>query len=212
MDNSKTYPKVVIFDLDGTLYDKKGLARRLVWSALRQGKLDYLRQERAIRRQLKGMHFDSKEDFYDAFFGKFSNPQKAREWYFNAYLPSMVSILKRSFQMYLWVPETIEAIRSQGSRVVIFSDYGAVNEKLEAIGFASAWADACYDAPALGGLKPCRESFLKICELLEVAPEACLMVGDRHDTDGIGATAAGMHFLLYVRNSWPRIDLYASHL
>ena len=99
-----------------------------------------------------------------------------------------------------------------GNRFTVFSDYGCVREKLEAIGFDPHWADFLFDAPALGGLKPCRDSFAKICTLLEVRPEECWMIGDRRDTDGLGAAAVGMPFSLYIRGSRPGIDLDAGHL
>ena len=36
--------KAVIFDLDGTLYDKSGLARRLIFAALGRGRLRMLKR------------------------------------------------------------------------------------------------------------------------------------------------------------------------
>lgn len=210
--SSQSQHKAIIFDLDGTLYDKKALARRLILASLCHGDLGFLRREQQVRKKLRGTPFPSEEQFYGAFFAEFTNPDKAREWYFQRYMPLMVRILQKHYQLYAWVPEIVKQIQEQHVKVVIFSDYGCVSEKLQAIGFDPRWADALFDAPSLGGLKPCKESFAKLCEKMGVSPQECLMVGDREDTDGLGAAAVGMPFLLYVRGSRPRIDLDARHL
>lgn len=205
-------PKVVIFDLDGTLYDKSALARRLIISSLAHGDLRLLGRERQVRKKLRGNPFDSEEQFYEAFFAEFSHPDKARQWYFQRYMPLMIRILQKKYTLYPWVRDVFKSLKEKEIRTVIFSDYGCVREKLEAIDFDPQWADFLFDAPALGGLKPCRDSFAKICALLEVRPEECWMIGDRRDTDGLGAAAVGMPFSLYIRGSRPGIDLNAGHL
>ena len=186
--------KAVIFDLDGTLYDKAGLARRLVWSQLRKCTLRMLICERKVRKQLRGRHFASENAFYDTFFAAFSNPETAREWYFRNYMPDMVAQLQQHYRIAPWVEQTLADLRAHEVKVVVFSDYGCVREKLMAIGFNPDWADFLFEAPALGGLKPCRESFEEVCRQLGLQPSDCLMVGDRDDTDGAGARATGMAF------------------
>ena len=60
----------------------------------------------------------------------------------------------------------------------------------------------------LGGLKPCKESFEKICRALDLHPEECLMVGDREDTDGDGAKSVGMAFEHVVKAGKPNLKTY----
>ena len=186
--------KAIIFDLDGTLYDKSGLARRLIISQLRRGRLRMLKREREVRKLLRGKHFGSEDAFYDAFFAQFDRPELARRWYFEDYMPDMVAILRKHYRIAPWVETTMLELRANGQKVVVFSDYGSVREKLSAIGFNLDWADHLFEAPALGGLKPCKESFEKICREIGVNPSDCLMVGDRDDTDGAGARSVGMPF------------------
>lgn len=186
--------KAVIFDLDGTLYDKSGLARRLVLSQMLKGGLGMLKREREVRKLLRGHHFDSEGAFYEAFFAHFARPELARRWYFETYMPDMVRILREHYRIAPWVEKKIAEIRTSGQKLVVFSDYGCVHEKLKAIGFKLEWADYLFDAPTLGGLKPCKESFEKICQEIGCQPSECLMVGDREDTDGDGARSVGMAF------------------
>jgi HAD superfamily hydrolase (TIGR01549 family) len=200
--------KAIIFDLDGTLYDKSGLARRLVLSQLRKGGLGMLKQERSIRKELRGCHFESEEAFYEAFFARFSRPELARRWYFETYMPDMVRLLRRHYRTAPWVETVIAEWRTHGRKVVVFSDYGCVREKLQAIGFNLDWADALFEAPALGGLKPCKESFEKICREIDVQPSECLMVGDRQDTDGDGARSVGMAFEYVAKAGKPNLKPY----
>lgn len=186
--------KAIIFDLDGTLYDKSGLARRLVLSQLRKGGLGMLKREREVRKELRGRHFESEDAFHDAFFAHFARPELARRWYFETYMPDMIRILREHYQIAPWVKRKIAELRTYGQKVIVFSDYGCVREKLKAIGFELDWADYLFDAPSLGGLKPCKESFEKICSEIGLQPSECLMVGDREDTDGDGARSVGMAF------------------
>ena len=199
--------KAVIFDLDGTLYDKSGLARRLVWNQLRRGRLALLKREREVRKDLRGKHFESEEAFYDAFFARFDRPELARNWYFEEYMPDMVAILRKHYRIAPWVETTMLELRTHGRKVAVFSDYGSVQRKLEAIGFRLSWADYLFEAPALGGLKPCKKSFVKICKEMQLQPSECLMVGDRTDTDGKGARSVGMAFKLVKNAARPNLIL-----
>lgn len=199
--------KAVIFDLDGTLYDKSGLAWQLAKSQLRHGKLRMLKREREVRKELCGRHYESEEAFYEAFFAQFTRPELARRWYFELYMPDMVRILRVHYRISPWVKGTIADLRAHGRKVAVFSDYGCVREKLKAIGFNLDWADYLFEAPELGGLKPCKESFEKICQIMQLKPTECLMVGDREDTDGAGSRSVGMAFERVEKDSRPALSL-----
>lgn len=186
--------KAVIFDLDGTLYDKSRLPLRLVGKQILHGKMFMLKRERTIRKELKGKYFEDGSKFEEAFFSKFQR-KNAKKWFYETYLPDTIKILRKHYHIAPWVEECISQLRSQGVKIAIFSDYECVEGKLEAIGFHREWADYLFEAPTLGGLKPCKEAFLKICCAMDIKPQNCLMVGDRDDTDGAGAMSAGMQFL-----------------
>lgn len=186
-----------IFDLDGTLYDSGGLPVRLIFGDLPHVML--LGAERSVRSRLKGTPFEREEDYYNALFEGISekrnvSPDRVREWYFERYMPLMVATLKKHYRCRGEVPALFDRIHSRGGKVIVLSDYGFVREKLDAIGIGKGMADYEFEAPALGGLKPCRETFEKMLGIVGLPREEMLMVGDRTDTDGLGATGAGIAF------------------
>jgi HAD superfamily hydrolase (TIGR01549 family) len=91
--------------------------------------------------------------------------------------------------------EEIAAHRAGGGKTALVSDYPA-SHKLEALGQAGLF-DVVVASGEPGGprrLKPNPAGFLAAAKLLGVAPERCLVIGDREDADGAAAHAAGMAF------------------
>ena len=193
--------KAVIFDLDGTLYARTGLVPRLIFKELMRGRLGMLGRERKLRNALRGKAFPTEDAFYEAFFGG----GISRDWYFGVYMPDTVSLLRKHYTLRPWVKDLVAHLRSRGVKVAVLSDYGFVNEKLEAIGFDPSWADLVVDAPSAGGLKPCKAPFLYIADALGVQPSDCVVVGDRPDTDGAGSILSGMDFRLVGKDNTPPV-------
>ena len=109
-------------------------------------------------------------------------------------MPLMVRQIARHCKPREGVVERIEALRREGVRVAILSDYGFIREKLDALGIDPGLFEALLDAPSLGGFKPSPDVFRAACQCLDCAPQDAIMVGDRPDTDG-GSEAVGMRFL-----------------
>lgn len=189
--------KAVIFDLDGTLYNKKGLPLRLIAADVPH--MFMLGNERKARKELMGRWFGDEQAYYEALYARVaemshSTVDKARHWYNDRYMPQMQRILKRHYHIEPWAESLMADLRRKGIRTAVYSDYGCLRERLEALGFDCSWVDVVADAPALGGLKPCKESALRLCTMLGVDPAETLMVGDRDDTDGESARRCGMRF------------------
>lgn len=198
--------KAIIFDLDGTLYDKKRMPLWLCLGSL--GTLRFLAAERYCHLEMFGRYYGDR--IYDEFFSRVaertgSTPERAKSWYWNHYMPLMARVVKKHYKPFPWVIPTLEKLHQDGVRIALFSEYNFAAEKLEALGVDAGLFDVITDAPTAGGFKPCRKAFLKVAEILGVDPGDILVVGDREDTDGAGADSAGMDFLLVGPGSDPKL-------
>ena len=80
--------------------------------------------------------------------------------------------------------------------MAIYSDYGAVIEKLEALGIDPSLFELKISAPELGALKPSEPCARRVMEMLQADPKTTLFVGDRDEKDGASARSVGARFLL----------------
>lgn len=191
--------RTVVFDLDGTLYDKRGLARRVIgrlWWCL-----PMLAAERLARRNAHYVQFASEEEFFEAFFatmarGHWWSAGMAAQWYFHVYMPTMIRMIRKYHHPRREAIALIDACREQGIGMAIYSDYGSVIEKLEALGIDPNLFDLLISAPELGALKPSEPCARRVMELLQADPATTLFVGDRDEKDGASARAVGAEFLL----------------
>lgn len=190
--------QTVVLDLDGTLYDKTGLARRMVrrlWWCL-----PLLAAERLARRNMHYVQYASEEEFFEAFFthmsrGHWWSIQMAATWYNTVYMPAMIRLIHRYHKPCSEVMALVEEAKAKGLQLAIYSDYGCVVEKLEALGIDPKPFELLIAAPQLGALKPSEPCARRMLEMLGAKPETTLFVGDRDDKDGASARAVGAKFL-----------------
>ena len=189
----------VVLDLDGTLYDKTGLARRMVrrlWWCL-----PLLAAERLARKNIHYVQYASEEEFFGAFFrymsrGHWWGVGVAATWYHTVYMPTMIRLIRRYHHPRPEVMALVEEAKAKGLTLAIYSDYGCVAEKLEALGIDPSQFELMISAPELGALKPSEPCARHVLELLQAKPETTLFVGDRDDKDGASARSVGAKFLL----------------
>lgn len=190
--------KTIIFDLDGTLYNKKGLTKRIILSQLVW--LPILSSEQKCRKAMKGASFGSAQEFYNAFFQNIAKrcfmPQRLVQWwYFRCYMPAMTRIMLH-YQPQSWVREVVSECRKRDITLAVYSDYECVNEKLINLQLTPSLFDYTASAPEMGGLKPSKTCAQQVMEHLSATPESTLFVGDRDDTDAESARAVGAHFFI----------------
>ena len=92
----------------------------------------------------------------------------------------------------------LEVLRRRVGRVVVVSDYEP-EAKLEALGLGGRF-DGAYAAEEVGRLKPDPAVFRRALADLRIPPEALLHLGDRAETDGAAAAAAGCRALVRGRD------------
>ena len=193
----------VIFDLDGTLYNRRGFIPRLIVRLLPT--LPYLIRERLTRRALSGKNYGSERAFRDAFFCKNARFER---WYDQKEMPAMVDILSRHHHSEAWARELITELRRRDIKIAVYSDYDAAPAKLRALGYQLSDFDLIISASEVGGLKPAKESMEQVIKRLgevlqtqrepssALTADRVLVVGDRDKTDGASARAVGARFML----------------
>lgn len=199
--------EAVIFDLDGTLYDFKGLPKHLILGSL--WNMMKIRAERKARISMAGCDYGSAVAFESVFYEKLGTligktPEDARQWYENFYSHHMVNTLKKHYKARPQLAEFFQSLRDRGIKIAVLSDYPLVRERLSAIGVEECGADLLASMFDYGALKPAARPFQMIAAGFGVMPEKCLVVGDRDDTDGEAARRARMQFV-QILNEKPEI-------
>jgi FMN phosphatase YigB (HAD superfamily) len=195
--------RAVIFDFDGTLYDYRLLPGRII-GANPLG-LFLVWNERRTHKAFSGRDLGSPEKFYEAYFahlGKLSRLKSgaAENWYTRRYIPRFVQVLKRYYTFRPGVEDLFTRMESNiaaGGRlkgVAVYSDYPALRERFNALGFNPGKNIRLYGPESFGAQKPAPRPFRVIADEMGVSPEETLVIGDREDTDGKGALNAGMLF------------------
>ena len=145
------------------------------------------------------VQYASAEEFFDAFFasmarGHWWGPNIAAHWYFQVYLPAMVRLIAKYHPVRPQAMAILQECKEKGLKTAIYSDYGCVVEKLEALHIDPAQFDLLVAAPELGALKPSEACARSVMEMLEAQPQTTLFVGDRDDKDGASARSVGAKF------------------
>jgi len=189
--------KGIIFDFDGTLFDNALIAFRLI----KAYPLDWRRiwKERLIRKRFSGCDYSSPEEYYNAFFSElgkacFRSPKRMRDWYFDHYIPRMISVLRKYYEARPGAAEFFSRMKNNSTRIAVYSDYPLLKERMATLGLYTSDNILLYGPESFGAQKPAVRPLLKIAEDIGIPPEEILVIGDREETDGLGAFNAGMRF------------------
>lgn len=192
---------LVVFDVDGTLYDQRRLRLAmlglLLTDALRTRSLATLRTLRTFRRVRESLGDAPSNDFMQEQYARtallhgmsaLDVERLATEWLERKPLPLLAAC------RYPHVDALFAALRHSGKQVAVFSDYPAA-AKLQALGLRAGQV-VCATDPHIGRLKPDPAGLLAIIRACGASPQRTLMVGDRADRDGAAARRAGAHALI----------------
>lgn len=203
---------LVVFDVDGTLYDAHRLRRamlsRLLLDAAARRSLRTLRILRAFRHIREGLGDEQPPDFAGLQYTRTADrtgcePEEVRalvtEWMEQRPLPLLAAC------RYPHVDRLFAGLREAGKQVAVLSDYPAV-EKLAALGLQAHPIVSATDAE-IACLKPNPAGLRAILERTGVPASRALMIGDRIDRDAAVAWQAGVQPLVRARPD-PRVPTF----
>ena len=208
--------KVVIFDVDGTLYTQSKLRKRMLFSllayyAVRPWRLNemlilqHFRHEREKRPGDVGPDLENAQYLWCAQRGNYkveSIKKVVDQWIFtypNKFLASC---------MYPGTKAFFEALQQNGIKIAIYSDYKA-HDKMKAMDLPADLIVSSTD-PHIDRLKPDPRGLLYIAEQFKVAPQNCLFIGDRPELDGECAIRANMPYRIVEKKPLSTFDFYTN--
>jgi phosphoglycolate phosphatase/putative hydrolase of the HAD superfamily len=204
---------LVVFDVDGTLYDQRRLRlrmlRELVHDAVQTRSLRTLRTLRRFRHVREALGDEPVDDFM--------NQQYARTAALCSATPEQVEALATEWMeqrpltwigdcRYPHVDRLFERLQAVGKQVAVFSDYPAVH-KLKALGLRAAPV-VCATDVGVARLKPDPQGLLQILARTGVSPQRALMIGDRFDRDAAAARQAGVRALIRSAKPHPEFPTF----
>jgi len=208
--------RLVVFDVDGTLYEQRGLRFRMLQEmlvyAIRNRDIDFISILRAYRRVREQLGDSLHEDFERelnartaALVGTSEERVRstAHEWLERRPLRHLIHY------RYPKLPELFHGLREHGKKIGIFSDYPAI-EKLEALGLRADFI-VCSGDMDVGILKPHARGLHVLMRRAAMNPAETILIGDRPERDGLAAEAANVRALIRSdkpRAGWQTFDRY----
>ncbi|MCB2190726.1 MAG: HAD family hydrolase [Deltaproteobacteria bacterium] len=193
--------ELVVFDVDGTIYNQRILRRKMMLEllahCLAKRSCTTIRVISTLRSLQERMSEEMLEDFLPhlimrtaARIGVSEATVKSirEEWIERRPLRHLAAC------RYPGVEKLFDGLKKRKLRVAIFSDYPAV-AKVAALGL-TVDDISCAEDSGVGILKPHPEGLLQLIERAGVRPKQTLMIGDRVDRDGEAAIRAGTHCLI----------------
>jgi putative hydrolase of the HAD superfamily len=208
--------RLVVFDVDGTLYDQRGLRlrmlREMLISSIRARNISFIYILRAYRRIREELGDSLHEDFEPeltsrtaAFVGCSEDQVRStvEEWLERRPLRHLVQY------RYPQLPELFQGLRKHGKKIGVFSDYPA-REKLEALKL-DADVIVCASDEDVGVLKPHAKGLRILMSRAATNHAETILIGDRPERDGLAARAANVRPLILSRKSiggWQTFNRY----
>lgn len=216
--NLLEHKKLVIFDVDGTLYEQKGLRKKMTSKLISYHlfrphqwlNIPIILAYRKVREELANTDFGKKnvEDVVAEKVGKkfWCSPKYVRKtvqkWMQDEPLPFLKD------HKYSGVSEFIQQLKTQGIQVAVYSDLPAFG-KLQAMELDF---DLVMDStmPEINCLKPQPKGLIYICKALNVKISEAIFIGDRADRDKACADCIQMDSML-VKNGnsfyWEMLEM-----
>lgn len=186
----------VVFDLDGTLYDKRPVERWLLarmvpsWPRL----LRYTR----VRTGLAGVDFDAGEALARETLQRLASDARAQatwqRWIAERYEPMVLRGVTQAGRAFPGVSELLLRLRGGGLRLGLVSDYRGAHDRLRAIGIDPGLFHFTLVTEEHGAMKPAARMAARTLAGMGLPGARMVMVGDRAFADQRFAETCGMRF------------------
>ncbi|MFZ3142274.1 HAD family hydrolase [Polaromonas sp.] len=207
---------LVVFDVDGTLYDQRRLRfamlRRLLAATWQTRSLDTLQTLRTFRHVREALGDQPEADFMRLQYARTARRRHKTEDEVRALTNEWMERQPLRFLAgcrYPHLDALFAGLRSAGKQIAVFSDYPA-SDKLAALGL-QAQPIVCATDAGVARLKPDPFGLLSILRQTGVPAQRALMIGDRFDRDAIAASRAGMRALIRARKPHPAFDTFRAY-
>ncbi len=204
---------LVVFDVDGTLYDASRLRRmmlaQLLAAAWSERSLHTLRVLRTFRSVREALGREEHPAFLDLQYTRTATRAGCDADTVRALVQQWME--QRPLAMLRacrWpqVEAVFHGLRAAGKPVAVWSDYPA-QDKLQALGLHADLVVAATD-PEIARLKPDPRGLLALLERTGVPAARALMVGDRLDRDAQAARRVGAQALVLGRRAPPGVQAF----
>ena len=198
--------KLVVIDVDGTLYDQRGLRvcmlREMLLSSIRSRNIGFIYILRAYRRIREQLGDSLHEDFERELTSRTAALVGCSEEQVRATAEEWIELrpLRHLIRYrYARLPELFQGLRKHGKKIGIFSDYPA-RKKLDALEL-DADLIVCAGDEDVRVLKPHARGLHVLMSRAATNPTETILVGDRTERDGLAAQAANVRALIRSRKS-----------
>jgi phosphoglycolate phosphatase/putative hydrolase of the HAD superfamily len=206
--------KLVVFDVDGTLYSQYKLRNIMLLHLLahymlrpRQIKdLLILSTFRKERERKIGFSCEDLENVQYQWCGERTktDPLKVKALVEHWMYKYPIKFLHKC--VYPGLHSFVRELKQNQIKVAVYSDYPA-KEKLKALGIDADLVISSTDT-GINSLKPNPKGLISINAQLNVPPSESLFIGDRNELDGVCAENAGMKFLLFQEHRNNNLSFY----
>ena len=191
--------KAVVFDLDGTLYELS-FKVKLQFFMKFFNKWSLFQAHREVQSELRGQDFHGGKEFYDVYLAKIAKKTgkdvvSIEDWYFNRFEDTFSQIIGKA-GMRENLLELLDHLRNNEVRTAVFTDYGFVEKRLDALNIDLQNFEMLVSSELEGVLKPSARPLKKISETMDIPAANILMVGDNYNTDGKSAELAGAQYCI----------------
>lgn len=207
---------LVVFDVDGTLYDQRRLRLAMLGHLLRESlrtrSLDTLRILRTFRQVREALGEEAGVDFLAEQYARTAQRHGRQPHEIEALATDWMEVRPLAVLApcrYAHVDRVFAGLQAAGKQVAVFSDYPALG-KLKALGL-QAHPVVCATDPEVARLKPDPRGLLGILQRTGVPASRALMVGDRFDRDAAVAQRAGVRALIRSSKPHPEVATFRAY-